>query len=90
MLAKDQTFKLGSLKREDGVSTKTPNKTLNLIMETHFPGSISCADSNSSGRIEYERCSVETLSPDKTVISEQKKKKKRDMPQKFNPIDAVA
>lgn len=66
MLAKDLKFKLGSLTREDGVSTKTPNETLNLIMETHFPGS----DSNSSGIIEYERCSVETLSPDRTVISE--------------------
>lgn len=41
-LAKNHSSELGNLKRQDGMFTKTNNETLDLVLETHFPGSDLC------------------------------------------------
>ena len=59
-LAKDHTVELGNLKRHEGIYTSGPRDTLNLMMETHFPGSIEKADSAISDLVEI--CSTQTSS----------------------------
>jgi hypothetical protein len=55
-LAKDHSNELGNLKRDDGAFTKTPRETLDLMMETHFPGSVLSVDSNDTISLEGEGC----------------------------------
>lgn len=48
VLSKDHTNGLGTLKKNDGSFTENTQETLELMMETHFPGSLPCSSDQTS------------------------------------------
>lgn len=68
-LSKDHSNDLGNLKRCDGSFTNGPRDTLDLMMETHFPGSVVKVDSaNSEGRSRSMQTSETSNRVDNTAL----------------------
>ena len=68
-LSKDHSNGLGQLKKEDGNLTVTNRDTLEVLMDTHFPGSTTIMDGQNTDRQQEDYGALRTVSEDSIRLS---------------------